>query len=346
MEENKNIKEQETKQETKQESKIPKKIFIVPYRNRVHQKFFFEKHMSFILEDCNDYEIFFSHQTDSRSFNRGATKNIGFIAARDKYPNDYKDITFIFNDVDTIPFYKIFDYETTKGVVKHYYGFKYTLGGIVVMKGSDFEIINGFPNYWGWGNEDNCLQNRCLKHGLQIDRSVFYPIGSPQILQLFDGISRIISKRDFSKMKNDNGVDGVYSIYKLEYTIDKKSSNPNDNIFVVENKNVNIINIRNFLTPYNYENEEYYTYDLRENPRKIANPDLNKRTNKVFTTTDDWKNIPYYPTMKERRDAAPPTAPPRYPPGQNVYTASAKPRATASVNIDLGGVRRNAYLSR
>jgi hypothetical protein len=115
---------------------------------------------------------------------------------------------------------------------------------------------------------------------------------------------------------------------------------------VVENKNVNIINIRNFLTPYNYENEEYYTYDLRENPRKIANPDLNKRTNKVFTTTDDWKNIPYYPTMKERRDAAPPTAPPRYPPGQNVYTASAKPRATASVNIDLGGVRRNAYLSR
>jgi len=39
-------------------------------------------------------------QCDSRTFNRGATKNIGFIAARLKYTNDYKDITFIFNHVD------------------------------------------------------------------------------------------------------------------------------------------------------------------------------------------------------------------------------------------------------
>ena len=74
---------------------VPKKVFIVPYRNRIQHKFFFSKYMSFILEDDNDYEIFFSHQCDSRTFNRGATKNIGFIAARNKYPNDYKDITFI-----------------------------------------------------------------------------------------------------------------------------------------------------------------------------------------------------------------------------------------------------------
>ena len=45
--------------------KIPKRIFIVPYRNRVQHKFFFCKYMSFILEDKNDYEIFFSHQCDS-----------------------------------------------------------------------------------------------------------------------------------------------------------------------------------------------------------------------------------------------------------------------------------------
>jgi carbamoyltransferase len=83
--------------------------------------------MSFILEDCDDYEIYFSHQCDARTFNRGATKNIGFLAIKEKYPDDYKNITFIFNDVDTIPFYKIFDYETPEGVVKHYYGFKYDL---------------------------------------------------------------------------------------------------------------------------------------------------------------------------------------------------------------------------
>ena len=93
-----------------EEIKIPKRVFIVPYRNRVQHKFFFSKYMSFILEDKDDYEIYFSHQCDARTFNRGAIKNIGFIAIKNKYPEHYKDITFIFNDVDTIPFYKIFDY--------------------------------------------------------------------------------------------------------------------------------------------------------------------------------------------------------------------------------------------
>lgn len=39
--------------------KIPKRIFIVPYRNRVQHKFFFSKYMSFILEGSDDYEIYF-----------------------------------------------------------------------------------------------------------------------------------------------------------------------------------------------------------------------------------------------------------------------------------------------
>ena len=36
---------------------VPKRVFIVPYRNRIQHKFFFSKHMSFIMEDCDDYEI-------------------------------------------------------------------------------------------------------------------------------------------------------------------------------------------------------------------------------------------------------------------------------------------------
>jgi len=282
--------------------KIPKRIFVVPYRNRVQQKFFFSKYMSFILEDKDDYEILFSHQCDARTFNRGAVKNIGFIAARNKYPDHYKNITFIFNDVDTMPFNKIFDYETTHGVVKHYYGFKYALGGIVVMKGSDFERTNGFPCFWGWGMEDNVLQKRCEALGIRIDRSVFYNIGSPEILQLFDGISRIISKKDPWRGEHDNGIDGLRTITQLKYSIDDKSENPNDNIFVVHNPRILFVNIHTFLTHIPFGSEEYYNYDLREPKRKIINPDKIRETKKTIVSTTDWSNIPHYPTNREKRE--------------------------------------------
>jgi hypothetical protein len=282
--------------------KIPKRIFIVPYRNRVQHKFFFSKYMSFILEGSDDYEIYFSHQCDARTFNRGGVKNIGFIAAKNKYPQHYKDITFIFNDVDTIPFTKIFDYETTHGVVKHYYGFKYALGGIVVMKGGDFERTNGFPSFWGWGMEDNVLQKRCEAVGLTIDRSIFYNIGSPEILQLFDGISRIISKKDPWRGDHDDGVDGLSTISDLKYTIDDKSENPTDNIFTVNNPKISIINISTFLTRVPFGSEEYYNYDLREPKRKIIHPDKIRETTRTVVSTQDWTNIPYYPTTLEKKE--------------------------------------------
>lgn len=284
-----------------QEIPIPKRVFIVPYRNRVQHKFFFSKYMSFILEDHDDYEIYFSHQCDARTFNRGATKDIGFLAVKNKYPNHYKDITFIFNDVDTIPFNKIFDYQTTPGTIKHYYGFKYALGGIVVIKGGDFEKLNGFPCFWGWGMEDNVLQKRCDALRLTVDRSVFYNIGSPEILQLFDGISRIISKKDPWRGEHDNGIDGLGAISDLKYTIDDKSENPNDNIFTVHNPRIFFINIHSFLTHIPFGSEEYYNYDLREPKRKIINPDKIKETRKTVISTNDWTNIPYYPTTSEKR---------------------------------------------
>ena len=285
-----------------QEIKIPKHVFIVPYRNRVQQKFFFSKYMSFLLEDKDDYEIYFSHQCDARTFNRGATKNIGFLAMKHKYPQHYQEMNFIFNDIDTIPFNKIFNYETSQAVVKHYYGYKYALGGIVVIKGADFERINGYPCFWGWGMEDNCLQKRCERYGLMIDRSIFYPIGSPEMLQLFDGITRIISKKDPWRMQQDDGMDGLKTIHKLSYTIDLKSDTQEDNLFSVENPRIFFINIKTFLTHLRFEQDQYYQYDLREPKRKIVQPNKLREAQQTVVTTDDWSNIPYYPTMKERRE--------------------------------------------
>ena len=282
-------------------SDIPAIIFIVPYRNRPQHKFFFSNYLTTIMQGRDDYEIYFAHQCDARSFNRGATKNIGFLAAKNKYPNDYKNITFVFNDIDTIPFSTIFDFETTAGVVKHFYGFKYALGGIVSLKGVDFEAINGYPGFWGWGMEDNVLQKRCESHGLIINRNQFYPIGSPEILHLFDGVSRIINSKDPWRATNDDGLDGLKTIRNLNYSIKFESNNPLDNIHIVDSNKVFMINITTFMTHVRFEHDNYYKYDIREPPRKIIHPNRIK-TNKIEFLTDDWSNIPFYPSAEKKHE--------------------------------------------
>ena len=282
-------------------SHVPKIVFVVPYRNRPQHKFFFSNYLTTIMDGRDDYEVYFSHQCDARSFNRGGTKNIGFLAVKNKYPNNYKDITFVFNDIDTVPFASIFDYETVPGIVKHFYGFNYALGGIVALKGSDFEATNGYPNFWGWGMEDNVLQTRCEKIGLKIDRSQFFPIGSPNILQLFDGVSRIINRKDPWRATHDDGIDGIRTIHKLDYTIDMESTNPLDNVHVVTSNKVFMVNISTFMTGTTFETDNYFKYDLREPPRKIIHPNKIK-TQKIDNIKDDWTNIPFYPTSERKKE--------------------------------------------
>ena len=307
--------------------------------------------MDFILEGQDDYEILFIHQCDPRNFNRGAMKNIGFLAIKEKYPDTYKEISLIFNDVDTLPFHKLFDYETVEGVVKHHYGFETALGGIVVIKGADFELINGYPNYWGWGMEDACLQKRCLAIGIQIDRSQFFPIGSPEILQLFDGVSRIVSRRDPQRMKTDNGQDGIRTIHKLVFSMDKESLNPADNKYTVENDKIFVANVTSFMTMVRFETDAYHEYDLREPVNKVVFPDR-EMTSRTNIPTEEWKNIPYYPTNQQQQQQQQQQMQQQQqkqyirPPNVNIFSAEyarlagIKPRATTSANIGLGGVRR------
>jgi hypothetical protein len=240
---------------------IPSRVFIVPYRSRPNQKAEFLKNMKVLLEDLTDpYEIYFAHQCDGRPFNRGAMKNLGFIAIKNKYPNNYKDITFIFNDVDTFPNEKgMIDYITTPGIVKHYYGFKFALGGIFSIRGADFEKTKGFPNFWGWGLEDNIIHDRCISAGLTIDRSCFYDITDRRINRPFDGFQRTVSKRDANVYKNETP-DNMNDIKAINYTIQNE-----------------FINITNFDCIMKHDEQVYYTYDIRQGNKIIVDERYKRR---------------------------------------------------------------------
>ena len=245
----------------------PSKIFIVPFRDRDSHKLFFERYMKFILEEYEPktYEIFFSHQKDTRKFNRGAIKNIGFLAMKEKYPNDYKNITFIFNDIDTIPYDKnVVTYETTVGKITHHYGVDFTLGGIVVIKGIDFEKINGYPNYWEWGAEDNGLQTRAKQHKIIIDRGNFFQIGDKRILQLFDGVTRQFNLNNIDRLTNDKGSDGIKTIHNIKYKIEN-----------------NMIQITDFKVPLKDDEKEVIRYDIRKGHKIHKNDYLGKRKPKM-----------------------------------------------------------------
>jgi hypothetical protein len=299
----------------------PKVVFIVPYRNRPQHKFFFLNYMTRIILPNNalseDVEIYFSHQHDQRTFNRGAMKNIGFLAVKQRYPEDYKNITFVFNDVDTVPFSDIFDYATRPGTVKHFYGFTYALGGMVAINGGDFERINGFPNYWGWGMEDKVLQERCLAASLHIDRGQFYPIGSPEILQLFDGVERLINPSDMERSKTDaHSQNGVAAISMLNFKLAQgdASANEADLQYVIKSKTkseqkqnipVFFINTTFFLTGINFEREKgrMMHYDLRAGANQMTK-NYTVDPSQFVGSTKTWQNIPAYPSTQQQQQLA------------------------------------------
>jgi hypothetical protein len=216
----------------------PDIVFIVPYRDRAPQKKVFECVMPTLLKDYN-YRILFLHQKDTRAFNRGAMKNLGFIYVKRMWPATYKKITLVFHDIDFISYYKDqFNYTTTRGIVKHFFGYKWTLGGIVSMNAEDFERINGFPNIWTWGLEDNILQKRCIKAGYGVDRSKFLNGGHDEnkLITLWHGWDRLINKKILPKFTTKSDYDGIARIKNIQYDV------------VNIKENVDIVNVTHFLT--------------------------------------------------------------------------------------------------
>ena len=218
------------------EKNIPKIVFIVPYRDRSQQRNFFAAHMLKILEDFPDtyYKIYYINQKDTRDFNRGAMKNIGFTILKNQYPSYYKNMTLVFNDVDVMPYNKdTLTYETSKGIVKHFYGFNYALGGIFSINAGDFEKSKGFPNIWDWGYEDIIFKTRVDKEKLTIDYSQFFKFKDGNIIKLNDDVTRL--EQRIPTKYNIQRIDGYHTIYNLNYVINEETGIIEVNNFSLEN---------------------------------------------------------------------------------------------------------------
>lgn len=243
-------------------SVVPSVVFVVPYRDRDQQYQFFDKHMrnTVLASVAYTYKILYVHQCDSRSFNRGALKNIGFLYLKATYPADYKNITLVFHDVDNMPFTGNFiHYPTVAGVVKHFYGFTFALGGMVSITGGDFEKVGGFPNFWAWGFEDNMLHQRVLKAGISVDRSQFYPIYDKNVLHFMDGIIRDVNRAEFDRYVGKNSLEGYAGIRDLRYSYDASNG---------------FVNVQNFVTEYLEDKSKSKKHDLRDgsHPFQVGRP--------------------------------------------------------------------------
>ena len=259
---------------------VPDVVFIVPYRNREQHKTFFTRYMKdYILKDVGyKWQIVFVHQHDMRAFNRGAMKNLGFKYLKDKYPKYYKDITIVFNDVDTAPYKPdLVEFRTTQGTVKHFYGFYFALGGMVSMKAGDFEMLNGFPNLWAWGFEDNELQLRWIEQfgKNKIDRSTFFKDTDSNILVIYHGVHKLVSskqKEEYgdiairNRKPNSKYTNGLNTIYDVNYM----SSELETNVIMVD--------INKFDTENKADNYDYHKVDLTKTRYSI---DLNRRSGKM-----------------------------------------------------------------
>ena len=249
----------------------PHTVFIVPYRDRQRHRELLEE---FLVEDFKvkgwtrgeDVEVFYLHQCDTRPFNRGAMKNIGFLAVRQMFPNEYRDITLVFHDVDSIPCRaNMLPYATTRGTVCHYYGYKWALGGMFSIKAGDFERTKGFPNFWGWGLEDNCMNDRCESAGLNMNRDVFFDISDRRIRRPSDGVQRMYSRREANILKREDP-DSLLDLNSVQFHL----------------ADGGFVNVTSFMTKRNPEEGEFAVHDIRKGGRLKVEGGFFRKNWKMF----------------------------------------------------------------
>ena len=147
---------------------IPNNItYIIPFRNR-HENLdeTINGLKKYIQYQNLEADICVIEQNQFGNWNKGMTCNCGFDILKNHYQY------FIFNDADTYPQLTNKFIYPSKNEINHIYGYDYCLGGIFSCDKNTFIKINGFNNnFFNWGREDRDLEDRCVKHNVNINRS-------------------------------------------------------------------------------------------------------------------------------------------------------------------------------
>ena len=171
---------------------------IIPYRDREKQLIKYLDHTLPLVKECLDnFRIIVIEQGNTKPFNRGLLINVAV-----NYLKIQPDDEIIFQDVNILPrrsaliecYKNKIDDTTVLGI----YSRVENLGGIIKMKKSTFESVNGFPtNYWGWGFESNTLKERLNVAGIktQVNYSPNTSLGNNNFIVLDDTISISRDKR-------------------------------------------------------------------------------------------------------------------------------------------------------
>ncbi|CAG5116163.1 unnamed protein product [Candidula unifasciata] len=153
---------------------------IIPYRNRYsHLHILLLNIVPLLVKQNVKFSLFVIEQELPGIFNRGMLFNVGFLEALRLDNFD----CFIFHDVDIIPIndHNLYNcnHEPTHfltGVNKFQYKLMYQnmFGGVVAFTLQQFTNINGASNlYFGWGGEDDDLQERVKQKGFTVMRKDF-----------------------------------------------------------------------------------------------------------------------------------------------------------------------------
>jgi len=191
----------------------------VPYRNREEHLRQFIPHITNHLKGY-EYEILVIEQTNEKPFNRGSLANIGFLHSNGE--------NFCIHDVDMLPDFANYDIphlfdvsHVATNVEQFGYKMPYEkyLGGVTIFRREAFRKINGFNNlYFGWGAEDDDLNNRCELNSLKIFRGVHTFQSLPHAKALEQRESKLLHRNNLQILKKwkSNTSNGLSNIkYKV-----------------------------------------------------------------------------------------------------------------------------------